>query len=144
MCDRVDALTVQIEALTERIDEAIAPFARQVARLDEIPGAGNTGARELIAGIGVQMARFPAAGHLVPWAKYAPRARQSAGKNKPGTTGKGNPWLASALGEAGIGAARTKTARPAKHRFSIQPKLILIWVGYWCRVFLLRGRCLGG
>ena len=43
------------------------------------------------------------------WAKYAPKARQSAGKGKPGTTGKGNPWLAGTLGEAGIGAARAKT-----------------------------------
>ena len=43
------------------------------------------------------------------WAKYAPKARQSAGKSKPGTTGKGNPWLAGTLGEAGIGAARSKT-----------------------------------
>jgi transposase len=109
MLDRVDALTVQVEALTGRIDEAITPFAIQVAQLDEIPGVGVTGAQELIAEIGVDMTRFPTAGHLVSWAKYAPRARQSAGKNKPGTTGKGNPWLASALGEAGIGAARTKT-----------------------------------
>lgn len=109
MLDRIDALTAQIEALTGRIDEAIAPFAAQVAQLDEIPGVGKTGAQELIAEIGVDMTRFPTAGHLVSWAKYAPRARQSAGKNKPGSTGKGSPWVAGTLGEAGIGAARTKT-----------------------------------
>ena len=109
MCDRIDALTAQIETLTGRIDEAIAPFAVQVTQLDEIPGVGKTGAQELIAEIGTDMARFPTAGHLVSWAKYAPKARQSAGKNKPGTTGKGNPWIAGTLGEAGIGAARTKT-----------------------------------
>ena len=109
MCDRIDAITAQIDTLTGRIDEAIAPFARQVAQLDEIPGVGKTGAQELIAEIGVDMARFPTAGHLVSWAKYAPRARQSAGKNKPGSTGKGSPWIAGTLGEAGIGAARTKT-----------------------------------
>jgi transposase len=109
MCDRVDALTAQIEALTARIDEAIAPFAVQVAQLDEIPGVGKTGAQELIAEIGVDMARFPTAGHLVSWAKFAPRAKQSAGKNRPGSTGKGNPWIAGALGEAAMGAARTKT-----------------------------------
>jgi transposase len=109
MLDRTDALTAQIEALTGRIDEAIAPFAAQVAQLDEIPGVGKTGAQELIAETGVDMTRFPTAGHLVSWAKYAPKARQSAGKSKPGTTGKGNPWIAGALGEAGIGAARTKT-----------------------------------
>jgi transposase len=109
MLDRVDALTAQTEALTERIDEVIAPFAHQVAQLDEVPGIGKTGAQELIAEIGVDMTRFPTAGHLVSWAKYAPKARQSAGKSKPGTTGKGNPWIASTLGEAGLGAARTKT-----------------------------------
>jgi transposase len=115
MLDRVDQLTAQAEALTARIDEVIAPFAIQVAQLDEIPGIGVTGAQEIIAEIGVDMARFPTAGHLVSWAKYAPRARQSAGKNKPGTTGKGNPWLAGALGEAGIGAARTKTFLGARY-----------------------------
>ena len=109
MLDRVDALTAQVEALTGRIDEAIAPFAHQVAQLDEIPGVGRTGAQEIIAEIGVDMTRFPTAGHLVSWAKFAPRARQSAGKSKPGSTGKGNPWIGGTLGEAGIGAARTKT-----------------------------------
>jgi transposase len=109
MCDRVDALTAQIGALTTRIDEALAPFAAQVAQLDEIPGVGKTGAQEIIAEIGTDMARFPTAAHLVSWAKFAPRARQSAGKNKPGSTGKGNPWIAATLGEAGMGAARTKT-----------------------------------
>jgi transposase len=115
MCDRVDALTAQIETLTGRIDEAIAPFAHQVAQLDEIPGIGVTGAQELIAEIGVDMTRFPTAGHLVSWAKYAPKARQSAGKSKPGSTGKGSPWIASTLGEAGIGAARTKTFLGARY-----------------------------
>ena len=109
MCDRVDALTGQIEALTARIDEVIAPFAHQLAQLDEIPGVGKTGAQELIAEIGVDMTRFPTAGHLASWAKFAPRARQSAGKAKPGTTGKGSPWIAGMLGEAAMGAARTKT-----------------------------------
>jgi transposase len=109
MLDRIDQLTAQVEALTTRIDEVIAPFAHQVAQLDEIPGIGRTGAQELIAEIGADMARFATAGHLVSWAKFAPRARQSAGRDKPGTTGKGNPWLAGTLGEAAIGAARTRT-----------------------------------
>ena len=109
MLDRVDALTAQTEALTARIEEVIAPFAHQVAQLDEITGAGRAGAQELIAEFGVDMTRFPTAGHLVSWAKYAPKARQSAGKNKPSTTGKGNPWIAATLGEAAMSAARTKT-----------------------------------
>jgi transposase len=109
MLDRVDALTAQAETLTTRIEEVITPFAHQAAQLDEIPGIGATGAQELIAEIGVDMTRFPTAGHLVSWAKYAPKAKQSAGRSKPATTGKGNPWLAGALGEAAMGASRTKT-----------------------------------
>ena len=109
MCDRVDALTAQVETLTARIDEVLAPFAHQVAQLDEIPGVGKTGAQELIAEIGTDMTRFPTSGHLVSWARFAPRAKQSAGKSKPGTTGKGSPWIAGMLGEAATGAGRTKT-----------------------------------
>jgi transposase len=116
MLNRVDALTAQIDQLTDRIDQAITPFARQVAQLDEIPGVGPTGAQEIIAEIGIDMARFPTAGHLVSWAKFAPRVRQSAGTSKPGTTGKGNPWLGGTLGEAAIGAARTKTFLASRYR----------------------------
>jgi transposase len=115
MLDRIDALTAQVEALTARIDQALAPFAVQVAQLDEIPGVGRTGAQEIIAEIGVDMTRFPTAAHLVSWARFAPRARQSAGKSKPGSTGKGNPWIGGTLGEAGIGAARTKTFLGARY-----------------------------
>jgi len=115
MLARIDALTGQIEALTTRISETIAPFAHQVAQLDEIPGIGATGAQEIIAEIGVDMTRFPTPGHLVSWAKFAPTARQSAGKSKPGATGKGNPWLGGALGEAVVGAAKTKTFLGARY-----------------------------
>ena len=115
MLARIDALTAQIEELSTRIGQAIAPFAHQVTQLDEIPGIGVTGAQEIIAEIGVDMTRFPTPGHLVSWAKFAPTARQSAGKSKPGATGKGNPWLGGALGEAVIGAAKTKTFLGARY-----------------------------
>ena len=55
----MDALTAQIEDLTGRIEEAIAPFARQIAQLDEIPGVGKTCAQELIAEIGATWAGSP-------------------------------------------------------------------------------------
>jgi hypothetical protein len=91
MLDRADALTTQIEALTGRIDEAIALFAAQVAQLDEIPGVGKTGAQELIAEIGTDMARFPTAGHLVSWAKYAPRAPAVSGQEQTRYHRQGQP-----------------------------------------------------
>ena len=41
------------------------------------------------------MSRFPTPGHLVSWAKFAPKARQSAGRSKAAATGKGNPGSAA-------------------------------------------------
>jgi transposase len=98
MLDRVDALTAQIGTLTTRIEQAIAPLAAQVAQLDEIPGIGTAAAQDIIAEIGTDMTRFPTPGHLVSWAKFAPRARQSSGRAKAATTGKGNPWLGGTRG----------------------------------------------
>ena len=49
MLDHVNALAAQVEAQTERIDAATAPFARHVAQLDEIPGIGVAAAQDLLA-----------------------------------------------------------------------------------------------
>jgi len=103
-------------ALTTRIEEAIAPSAAQVAQLDEIPGIGVTAAQEIIAEIGTDMSRFPTAGHLVSWAKFAPKARQSAGRSKAASTGKGNPWLGGTIGEAATAAGRTSTFLASRYK----------------------------
>ncbi len=116
MLDRVDALTAQINALTARIEQAIAPYAHQVAQLDEIPGIGVAAAQDIIAEIGTDMSRFPTPGHLVSWAKFAPKARQSAGRSKAASTGKGNPWLGGTLGEAAAAAARTRTFLASRYK----------------------------
>ena len=100
MLDRIDALTTQIATLTARIEQAIAPLAAQ----------------DLIAEFGADMSRFPTPGHLVSWAKFAPRARQSAGRAKAATTGKGNPGLGGTLGEAAAAAARTKTFLASRYK----------------------------
>ncbi len=116
MLDRIDALGAQVDQLTGRIEELLAPFAHQVAQLDEIPGVGRIGAQELIAEIGVEMGRFPSAGHLVSWAKFAPMTKASAGKTKSSATGKGNPWIGATIGEAAMGASRTTTFLGARYR----------------------------
>jgi len=109
MLDNIDHYSAQIAVLDERIAVLCEPYERQVAQLDGIPGFGVTSAQELIAEIGVDMSRFPTAGHLVSWAKFAPIDRSSAGKPKGSSTGKGNPWLAATLGEVIAAAARTDT-----------------------------------
>ena len=85
-------------------------------RLDEIPGIGPSTAQVILAEIGLDMSVFPTAGHLVSWAKLSPRTLQSGNKNTSGPTGKGNPWLRGALGEAAISAARTDTFLGARYR----------------------------
>ena len=74
-------------------------------------------AQDIIAEIGVDMTVFPTASHLVSWAKWSPQVRQSAGKRKgSNATGRGNPYLGAALGEASISAGRTQSFLGAKYR----------------------------
>jgi transposase len=117
MLDRIDALSADIAALDARIEALIGPSAQTADRLDEIPGIGQTAAHLLIAEIGVDMTRFPTAGHLVSWAKFAPGVKESAGKRKgTATTGHGNPYLARVLGEAAVAAGRTDTFLGDRYR----------------------------
>jgi transposase len=117
MLARIDAVSADIDALDAKIGEAIAPFVAAVDRLDEIPGIGPTAAHAIIAEIGLDMTRFPTAGHLVSWARYAPGVKESAGKTKgKPATGRGNRYLARVLGEAAVSAGRTDTFLGARYR----------------------------
>jgi transposase len=140
LLDQVDALNAQIGKLTMRIGELIAaiPAAQGVdadgtagptagtgpgaavlpaaARLDEVTGIGPDGAQAIIAEIGLDMSRFPTAGHLVSWAKISPRTIQSGPRSRGGKTGKGNPYLKGVLGEAAAAAARTDTFLGERYR----------------------------
>jgi transposase len=117
MLARVDAITGDIGALDARIEEQIAPFAAAVRRLDEVTGISLAAAHAIIAEIGLDMARFPTAGHLVSWAKYAPGGTESAGKKKgKNSTGHGNSYPARILGNAAAAAGRTGTFPGERYR----------------------------
>lgn len=140
LLDQIDALTAQISTLTARIGELIAampaaqgvspdgttgpaaglepgsPALPAVDRLDEIPGIGRDAAQVIIAEIGLDMSRFPTPGHLVSWAKLSPRTIQSGARTRAGRTGKGNPYLKGALGQAAAAAARTDTFLGERYR----------------------------
>jgi len=117
MLAAIDYYTTQIEALTARIETLIEPYLRQVEQLDEIDGIGAICAQDIIAEIGADMTLFRTASHLVSWARWSPQVKQSAGKRKgSNATGRGNPYLGAALGEAVICAGRTQSYLGAKYR----------------------------
>jgi transposase len=140
LLDQIDSLTGQIGRLTARIEQLIAaipaaqgvdpdgttgpgaglaegaPVLPAVDRLDEITGIGRSGAQALIAEVGLDMSRFPTPGHLVSWAKLSPRTIQSGPVSRSGRTGKGNPYVKGALGEAAATAARTDTFLGERYR----------------------------
>ena len=63
------------------------------------------------------MTRFPTPAHLTSWARFAPGVKESAGRKKGrGSTGHGNRYLAAALGEAAVAAARTDTFLGERYR----------------------------
>jgi transposase len=141
LLDQIDALGVQIDRLTSRIEELIGaiPAAQPppdkashtgedtyqpavpgglpaVNRLDEVPGIGVKAAQVIIAEVGLDMGQFPTAAHLVSWARLSPRTIQSGTKQRTGATGKGNPYLKGVLGEAAAAAAKTDTFLGERYR----------------------------
>jgi transposase len=107
---RVDpAIEAQCAIEAER---ALSP----VERLDEIPGISALQAQDILAEIGLDMSRFPTPEHLVSWAKLCPRTIQSGPVTRAGKTGKGNPYLKGALGQAAAAAAKTNTFLGARYR----------------------------
>jgi transposase len=117
MLARIDAINTDITAVEERIDELIAPFGDAVTRLCTIPGVGPSTAIAILAETGRDMSRFPTPQHLASWAKVSPQANESAGKTRGSrSTGKGNSYLAGALGLAVLGCCRTDTFLGARYR----------------------------
>jgi transposase len=117
MLARIDALDADIAALDAQIEAQLAPFAQEATRLDDIPGIGPVAAAAMIAEIGVDMSRFPTAGHLGSWAKFSPGIKSSAGKTKGSAScGHGNPYLARVLGESVVAASRTDTFLATRYR----------------------------
>src|SRR5260370_5238546 len=78
MLTRVDQIDADIAELDAKIGELIAPYGSAVQRLDEIPGIGLVAAAAVIAEIGVDMNRFPTAGHLASCANITPREKHAA------------------------------------------------------------------
>lgn len=106
--DHIDQLSGTIEAIDAEVDRRLDPFAEQSRRLQTIREIGKRTAAVVISEVGVDMSRFPTAGHLASWAGLCPGNHESAGKRRSGKARKGNAALRTALCEAAWSAARTK------------------------------------
>ncbi len=105
---QVRSLDEQIAACDEEVAEQMRPFETELARLDAIPGIGVRTAETLIAELGVDLSRWPTAGHLAAWAGMCPGNKASGGKRSSARARKGNVWVRRALTEAAWAAGRTK------------------------------------
>lgn len=105
---QIDALDTAVHDLETHLGDALAPFRAAISLLTTMPGISDTAARVIIAEVGVDMARFPTAGHLVSWAGLCPRLDESAGKRHSTRTRHGAPWLKTTLVQAAWGATRKK------------------------------------
>jgi transposase len=106
--EHVDLLDEQIERLSADIAARLRPQEAVLVRLETIPGVGRRTTEVWAAEIGLDVTRFPSAGHLASWAGMCPGVHESAGKRKSGKRREGNKALRRALSEAAHAAARTK------------------------------------
>ena len=104
---QIEALDAAIAAIDQEVESQLAPFR---AAIDTIPGVNALAAEVIIAEIGVEMSRFPSAGHLLSWAGLCPRNDESAGKRRSTRLRKGAPWLKSLLIPCAWAAVRKKAS----------------------------------
>jgi len=104
----VEQLEASIARLDAEIDKVMAPFSVARDLLDTITGVGKRAAECIIAEIGIEMDRFPTAGHLASWAGACPGNNVTGGKRRSGSTTKGDLWLREILIECAWAAARSR------------------------------------
>ena len=108
--DQIDALDAAIARIDREVEAHLAPFRAAVGLLTSVPGIGELAAQVVVAEIGLDMARFPTAGHLVSWAGLCPRSDESAGKRRSSRLRKGAPWLKTTLVQCAWAASRRKAS----------------------------------
>jgi transposase len=104
----IEQMEETVAVFDARIEAALAPVRDTVERLGQVPGLSTTAAEVLIAEIGLDMSRFPTAGHLLSWAGLVPGLDESAGKRRSTRVTKGAPWLKPVLVQCAWAAARKR------------------------------------
>lgn len=104
------ALELAISEIDATVGKTLAPIHESARLLTTLPGVSQVTAQVLVAEIGVDMARFPSAAHLVSWTGLCPRSDESAGKRRSTRLRKGATWLKTALVTAAWAAVRVKNS----------------------------------
>jgi transposase len=106
--DHIDDMTKRIKDLDDIIDNQMKGYEDAIKMLDELPGIGKRSAEVIVAEIGIDMSRFPSAGHISSWSGLCPGNNESAGKRKSGKTNKGNKNFKSTLIQCAKAAQKNK------------------------------------
>ena len=106
----IESLRQAIADIDTRVGKALAPIQSSARLLTSMPGVNEITAQVMVAEIGIDMARFPSAGHLVSWAGLCPKSDESAGKRRSTRVRQGAPWLKTTLVTVAWGAVRTKNS----------------------------------
>jgi transposase len=104
----IAALEAALSDLDAAAGKLLAPIQERAALLTTMPGVSDIVAQVIVAEIGVDMSRFPSAGHLVSWAGLCPRNDESAGKRRSTRVRKSANWLKTTLVTAAWAGARKK------------------------------------
>ncbi len=106
----VATLETALQEIDAAVGKSLAPIQRCARILTTMPGISDIVAHVVVAEIGVDMARFPTAAHLVSWAGLCPRSDESAGKRRSTRVRKSGTWLKTTLVTAAWSAARSKNS----------------------------------
>ena len=89
--------------------KTLAPIKQSARLLTSLPGVSDLTAHVMVAEIGVDMARFATASHLISWAGLCPRNDES-GKRRSTRVRKSGTWLKTTLVTAAWAAVRVKNS----------------------------------
>jgi transposase len=123
--DQINALERLIKKMTAEVERSLEPESLAQARrlLVTIPGVDLQAADVIIAEIGVDMSKFPSAGHLCSWAGMSPGNDQSGKKRRQAKTTKGSQWLRTTLVQMAWAASHTKNTKLSAQYRRQSPRL---------------------
>jgi transposase len=112
----IDAQSLSIQHVEQELEQRVTPFEEQMKRCEQITGVSRQVVHVLMAEVGTNLSRFPAAEHLSSWAGVCPGHKESAGKRLSGRSKHGNRYVRATLVQAAHGVRRSRTYLGERYR----------------------------